>query len=121
MPAVDDNGNLNPTLLWLGQYGYWVQSQKLGISDTWGLFSPGHARLQVAQAEAFFVFFKFTPFFIGCDLLVIGVSIKMGWFATPAAITVISIGGLVTLWYIMLTAAYQKPGYQWKDWKLRQD
>ncbi|KPM44653.1 hypothetical protein AK830_g1934 [Neonectria ditissima] len=33
--AVDDSGNLNPALLWLGQYGYWAQSQKLGIPDAW--------------------------------------------------------------------------------------
>ncbi|KAH6996814.1 hypothetical protein EDB80DRAFT_688199 [Ilyonectria destructans] len=89
-PAVDDSGNLNPALLWLGQYGYWAQSQKLGIRDTWGLFSSGHARLQVAQAEMFFVFlFVIVPLFVGCDLLVIGVSIKMGWFAMPVALTAI--------------------------------
>lgn len=122
MPAVDDSGNLNPVLLWLGQYGYWAQSHKLGISDAWGLFSPGHARLQVAQAEMFFVFlFIIVPFFVVCELLIIGVSIKMGWFAMPAVLIAMYTGGLVAIWCLMLDASCQKPGYQWKDWKLRQD
>lgn len=122
MPAVDGSGNLNPALLWLGQYGYWAQSQKLGIPDTWGLFSSGHARLQVAQAEMFFVFlFVIVPLFVGCDLVTIGVSIKMGWFVMPMVLTAMYIGGLVVIWCIFLNASCQKPGYQWKDWKLRQD
>ncbi|KAH6990569.1 hypothetical protein BKA56DRAFT_572622 [Ilyonectria sp. MPI-CAGE-AT-0026] len=122
VPAVDDSGNLNPALLWLGQYGYWAQSQKLGIRDTWGLFSPGHGRLQVAQAELFFTFlFMIVPICVGCNLVCIGVCIKMGWFAMPVALTAIYVGGLVAIWCIMLNAACHKPGYQWKDWKLRQD
>jgi len=102
--AGSASGNLNPALLWLGQYGHWAQSHKLGISDAWGFFSPGHARLQVAQASMFFVFIIILgPAIAAFSLPCIVLSIAMGWYFETALMTAVLVVAWVGIWWVMLS------------------
>lgn len=61
---VDSRGNLNPKLLAITTKSYRIQSQDLGIPDSWGFFSHGSPRLQVCQAARFITAATFMGFVI---------------------------------------------------------
>ena len=120
---IVDN-RLNPLHLDIATTGYRIQSRTLQIPDRFGLFSPGPPRLQVHEGLFFIIivgwiclhltFNAFSVFL--CRLFGLHTYQKLaaGWFMTM-------VPWLAIFWIVAIYDRRRAPGYEWGDWKLRQD
>ncbi|KAI1369036.1 hypothetical protein F5Y08DRAFT_334875 [Xylaria arbuscula] len=125
-PEVVDH-QLNPIHLAIGRRGYHVQSEVLHIPYRWGPFSPGPARLQVAEVHKIFLFcILLLPIIASCASINILVVVLNGWFDTELLIltSCIAVSWTVFMYYVhvgVVLADLRKPGFVWKDWGPEQD
>lgn len=121
---VDSSGNLNPKLLAIATEGYRIQSQYLGILDSWGYFSRGSPRLQVHQAAGFMASATLMAFFLlPCEgpifVLALGKDIHM--LRKLAAFAILNGWFVGLVWLTELSSRRRVAGFRWRDWKPRQD
>ncbi len=121
--GIVDN-RLNPVHLTIATTGFRIQSQTFHIPPRIGFFSPGPPRLQVHEATSFIFLALASGFAIASGGFVIFVirlcglrnSLKVG-----AVMLVMVIAQVVVIWAMVCCDCRRVPGYEWGDWKVRQD
>ncbi len=119
------DGRLNPVRLAIATTGYRIQSRTLHIPDHMGLFSSGPPRRQVHEATDFIVLVFFvclTSIGGGSLVLFIREAGLPGHRKLGALIALITVLGVAFLWWGMVFHdRHRAPGYEFPDWKLRNE
>jgi hypothetical protein len=120
--VLSDPPRLNPLYLSLGTNAYRIQSQTLGISDHFGMFSAGPPRLQAYEAGKFLV--------MGYALLILlfwaSFALALCWPARTKnfwwialLLYALIVGTAAFLWAACCQRTGRRAsGYVWKDWKV---
>lgn len=118
------SNRLNPIHLAIATTGYRIQSRTLYIPDRIGFFSSGPPRLQVHEAAVFIFLIigsclsivsgGFIVFFV--KLYELPNPLKLG----AAMLSVIAMQ-IIIVWVSVCCDRRRVPGYDWGDWKLRND
>jgi hypothetical protein len=120
------DGRLNPIHLFIATTGYRIQFETLHIPDHLAFFSSSPPRLQAHQATWFIVlWYWLCPFAIITGVLMdILLRCLMKRPATLEAFVVAAVlfvYGCTFVWILMCNGYRRDAGYQWEDWKVRQD
>jgi hypothetical protein len=120
--VLSDPPRLNPLYLSLGTNAYRIQSQTLGISDHFGMFSAGPPRLQAYEAGKFLLmgFVLLIPLFWASFTLAIcwAARTKNFWWIA-LFLSALIVGTAACLWAACCQrTGHRAPGYVWKDWKV---
>lgn len=115
-------GTINPVHVAVASHGYRIQSQKLGIPDRFGFFSPGPLQLQEHQGGVVaLIVFALIPMIFWSVFIILMFKSKgkpvLGLIEVMMGMFVVWLGAL---WIIACFDRRRAPDYDWGARKLHQ-
>jgi hypothetical protein len=118
------NGRLNPTHFATATSAYHIQARTLRVPNRFGFFSSGPHRLQVREASIFICLVGsicFTVILFGFMIYPLTLGPPGDTVKLLAVVLSLVVFKILLFWVLDCSNPRRAPGYQWENWKLRND